>query len=98
MVLDSFILFIHGALQSYANSLPNSVVNAPRSHCPGFQSRRRSLRWGHRCVTGPHRSDAGKHHIESGYTVLNRRSPGCGPGGFKTFKTRAGRNRVMLPE
>jgi len=26
-------------------------------------------------------------YIESGYTVLSRRSPGCGPGGFKIFKT-----------
>ena len=25
---------------------------------------------------GPHRSDAGKHRIESGYTFLNRNSPG----------------------
>lgn len=37
--------------------------------------------------TGTSRSDASKHRIESGYTVLNRRSPGCGPGGFKIFKT-----------
>jgi len=29
-----------------------------------------------------HPSDADKHRIESGYTVLNRRSPGSGPGGF----------------
>ena len=36
---------------------------------------------------GPHRSDAGRHRIESGYTVLNRRSPGSGPGDFKSFKT-----------
>jgi len=37
--------------------------------------------------SGPHRSDAGKHRIESGYTVLNRRSPGSDPGGFNIFKT-----------
>jgi len=46
-----------------------------------------SLRCGHRGPPGPRRSDAGKHRIESGYTVSNRRSPGCGPGGFKFFKT-----------
>ena len=46
-----------------------------------------SLRCGHRGPPGPRRSDAGKNRIESGYTVLNRRSPGCGPGGFKIFKT-----------
>jgi len=45
-----------------------------------------ALRWGHRGPPGPHRSDAGKHRIESGYTVLNRRSPRSGPGGFNFFK------------
>jgi len=39
-----------------------------------------SLRCGHRGPPEPHRSDAGKHRIESGYTVLNRRSPRSGPG------------------
>ena len=40
---------------------------------------------GHRGPSGSHRSDAGKHRIESGYTVLNRRSPESGPGGFNLF-------------
>jgi len=68
----------------------------PRSHCPRFQSR-----CGH---PGPPRqrcSDAGKHRIESGCTVLNRRPPGCGPGGFKFFKTsgthRAEKQRRLIP-
>jgi len=42
-----------------------------------------SLRCGHRDPPGPHRSDAGKHRIESVYTVLNRRSPESGPGDYK---------------
>ena len=46
-----------------------------------------SLRCGHRCPPGPYRSDAGKHRIESGYTVLNRHSPGSCNGGFNYFKT-----------
>ena len=29
-----------------------------------------ALRCGHRGPPGPHRSDAGKHRVESGYTVL----------------------------
>jgi len=37
--------------------------------------------------TGTSRSDASKHRIESGHTVLNRLSPGCDPSGFKIFKT-----------
>jgi len=58
------------------------VVVKPRSHCPGFQSR---CRYGVSWLSGPpgpHRSDVGKHRIESGHTVLNRRSPGSGSGGF----------------
>jgi len=56
----------------------------PRSHCPGFQSRRR---YGvdTKGLPGPHRSGAGKHRSESGYTVLNRCLPGSGPGGFNFF-------------
>jgi len=46
-----------------------------------------SLRCGRRGPPGPHRSAEGKHRIELGYTVLNSRSPGMGPGGFKYFKT-----------
>jgi len=45
-----------------------------------------TVRCGHRGPHGPHRSDAGKSHIQSGYTMLNRRSPGRGPGGFKFLK------------
>jgi len=45
-----------------------------------------SLQCGHRGPPGPHRSDAGKHRMESGYTALNRPSPGIGHGGFKTLK------------
>jgi len=41
-----------------------------------------ALRCGHQGPPGPHRSDADKHRIESGYTVLNRRLPGSDPGGF----------------
>jgi len=46
-----------------------------------------ALQYGHRGPPGPHRSDAVKHRIESGYTVFNRPSPGSGPGGFNFFKT-----------
>jgi len=45
------------------------------------------LRCGHQGPPGPHRSDADEHRIDPGYTVLNRRSPGSGPGGFNIFKT-----------
>jgi len=52
----------------------------------------------------PHHSDAGKHRIKSGYTVLNRRSPGSGPGGFIFFKQlgftgthRAAKQRRLFP-
>ena len=41
---------------------------------------------GLRSQPGPHRGDAGKHRIESGYIALNRRSPGSGPGGFNFCK------------
>ena len=46
---------------------------------------------------GPHRSDAGKDRIESGYTVFNLRSPGSGPGSFKFLNNRGslGRTRVQ---
>jgi len=44
------------------------------------------LRCGHRGLPGPRFSDAGKHGIESEYTVLNRRSPEIGSGGFNFFK------------
>jgi len=52
----------------------------PRLHCPGVQSWLSSLT--HRGPPGSHRSYAGEQRIELGYTVLNRRSPGIGPGGF----------------
>jgi len=38
---------------------------------------------------------AGKHRIESGYTVLNRRSPGCGPDGLKNKTTGAHRDAIQ---
>jgi len=41
-----------------------------------------ALQCRHRGPPGPQRCDAGKHRIESGYTVLNRHSPGSGHGGF----------------
>ena len=60
-----------------------------------------SLRGGHRGPPVPRRSDAAEHRIKSGYTVLNRRSPGCGPVGFKFFKTsgthRAEKQRRLIP-
>jgi len=45
---------------------------------------------------GPHRSDNGKHHIGSGYTVLNRRSPESVPGGFKNWNHRDSPGRTGL--
>ena len=45
-----------------------------------------ALRSRHRGPPGPHRSDASKHSIESGYTVLNRRLTGSGPGDFIFLK------------
>jgi len=55
---------------------PNCDSIKPRSHCPGFQPRRR-----YGVDTGAYRG-AGKHRFKSGYTVLNQCSPGSGPGGF----------------
>ena len=60
-----------------------------------------ALRCGHQGPPGPHRSDAGEHRFESGYTVLNRRSPGNGPGCFNIFKTtgahRGAKQRRLSP-
>jgi len=63
-----------------------------------------SLRCGQRGSPGPQCSDAGKHRIESGYTVLNRGSPGSGPGGFTFLKQpglsgihRAAKQRRLIP-
>jgi len=81
------------SIQTVKASFTLSRISAPAS-----------LRCGHRGPPGTRRSDAGKHRIESGYTVLNRRSPGCGPGGFKNFKTsgthrdaRAEKQRRLIP-
>ena len=49
---------------------------------------------------GPHHSDTGKHRIESGYTVLIRRSPEMAPV-FLIFKTtgthRGAKHRRLIP-
>jgi len=74
---------------------PNCDSIKPRSHCPGFQPRRR-----YGVDTGAYRG-AGKHRFKSGYTVLNQCSPGSGPGGFIFFKTtvthRAAKQRRLIP-
>jgi len=60
-----------------------------------------SLQCGHRSQPGTHRSDAGKHRIASGYTVLNRRSQGGGPGDLIFFITtgthRVAKKRRFIP-
>ena len=57
----------------------------PRSHCPGFQSRRR-----YGMDTGAHRdhtvATAASTALNQDTPVLNRRSQGCGSGGFKKIK------------
>jgi len=58
----------------------------PRLHCPGFQSRRR-----YGMDTGAHRdhtvATAASTALNQDTPVLNRRSQGCGSGGFKKIKT-----------
>ena len=67
----------------------------PRSHCPGFSPAVATVG-----TPGQHRSDTCKHRIVKGYTVLNWRSPGSGPGGFNFFKTtgthRAAKQRRLV--
>jgi len=81
---------IMGFCFSRTKTIPLSIVQA--SFTLSRFSVQSSLQCGHRGPPGPHRSDADKHRIESGYTVMNRRSPGRSPGGFKKFK-RTGTHR-----
>jgi len=68
----------------YYHNCTISLVNTVSDFSPGVDTV-----WTHRDHTvatpGPHRSDAGKHRIESG----------CGPGGVKNFKT-TGTHRDVL--
>jgi len=74
-------------------SIKHPTCLKPRSHCPGFQSRRR-----HGVVTGTHRD----HTVATpAGTVLNRDTPGSSPGGFNCFETtgthRAAKQRRLIP-
>jgi len=78
---------------------PSTSENSlkPRPHCPDFLTG--ASRFGQQGQSRPHRSNAGKHRIESGWTVLNRRLPESGPGVvfFKSGTHRGAKQNRLFP-